>query len=120
MQRFLPTFRAVALLVALGSAAWGFNAGQARSRSQQAETIQLECRLKNAAWRPCAMGISRIGQEWWIELDNQRIRFEHDGSGRVRMQPSSGAAWVPVDVSWAADRVLCWGNVCARGSLPLD
>ena len=120
MQRFLPTFRTMALMVVLGSAGWGFDAGLARARSQQVDTISLECRLKNGAWQPCEMGISHIGQEWWIELDNQRIRFEHDGSGQVRMQPSSGAAWVPVDVSWAADRVLCWGNVCARGSLPLD
>jgi len=120
MQRILPPFRIVALMVMLCSAGWAFNAELARSRSQQVDTIPLECRLKNGAWRPCEMGITRIGQEWWIELDNQRIRFEHDGSGQVRMQPSSGAAWIPVDASWAAGQVLCWGNVCARGSLPLD
>ena len=107
-------------MVALGSATFGIDAEQARSRNQRAETIELECRLENGGWQPCEMGIIRIGQEWWIELDNKRIRFEHDGSGQVRMQPTSGAAWVPVVASWAADQVLCWGSVCARGSLPLD
>ncbi len=107
-------------MVAMGSAALGLDAGMAYARSQQAETIQLECRLKNGAWQPCEMGISRIGQEWWIQLDNQRIRFEHDGSGEIRMQPTHGAAWIPVDANWAAEQVLCWGSVCARGSLPLD
>ena len=108
------------LVVALGATAWGFDAGLARSRSQQAETLQLECRLENSGWQPCEMGISRIGQDWWIELANKRIRFKHDGSGQVRMQPTSGAAWIPVDASWAGDQVLCWGKLCARGSLPLD
>jgi hypothetical protein len=120
MLRFLPTFRTMALLVALGSATWGFDAQKMHSRSQQAETIQLECQLENGGWQPCEMGISRIGQEWWIEFDNQRIRFEHDGSGQVRMQPTLGADWIPVDSGWAANQVLCWGSVCARGSLPLD
>ena len=65
------------------------------------------------------MGIRNVGTEWWIELPERRIRFEHDGSGSVRMQTGTGGAWVTVQPTWAEERVLCWDNLCARGALPL-
>ncbi|MAS26690.1 MAG: hypothetical protein CMN97_07445 [Synechococcus sp. NAT40] len=91
-----------------------------RARSQQAETIALECRSQEGPWLPCRMGINRIGSQWWIEVAQQRIRFEHDGSGSVRMQSRAGADWIPVQSSWAEEQVLCWGSLCARGAMPLD
>lgn len=90
------------------------------ARSQPQTAVELECRQATGPWRPCRMGIQRIGSAWWIELAEQRIRFEHDGSGSVRMQANAEAPWITVQPNWAGERVLCWDKLCARGALPLD
>ena len=72
------------------------------------------------SWSPCRMGIQKVGRQWWIEMGNERIRFEHDGSGHVRMRTAAHAAWTSVEPNWAGNQVLCWGSICARGAFPLD
>ena len=95
-------------------------AGRVLARSQREQAVELECSNGEGPWEPCRMGIVQIGTHWWIELSEQRIHFEHDGSGLVRMQAGATGDWVPVESSWAGERVLCWGSLCARGAMPLD
>lgn len=95
-------------------------ADQTLARRQTEQAIELECSRSDGQWRPCRMGIQKVGRQWWIEIGNERIRFEHDGSGRVRMKTGAKAAWTSVEPSWAGHQVLCWGSICARGAFPLD
>jgi len=80
----------------------------------------LECRRDGGHWQTCRMGVVRVGEEWWLDLADRRIRFLHDGSGRMRMKESNQSGWRQVQPRWIADRTLCWNGICARGDLPLD
>ncbi len=82
--------------------------------------LELECRENDGRWQTCRMGVVRLGEEWWLDLAHQRIRFRHDGSGQMRMKGSRDSAWQSVQARWIAERTLCWDGVCARGDLPLD
>ncbi|MEB3157999.1 MAG: hypothetical protein VKK03_00905 [Synechococcus sp.] len=110
----------LALLLALMAGMDMLPLPEAMARSDVAPGLELECKTSGGPWRPCRMEIEQIGRAWWIDVADQRIRFEHDGSGQVRMQPQAGGAWVTVPSSWAGHQQLCWGSVCARGSIPLD
>ncbi|QNI45407.1 putative conserved secreted protein [Synechococcus sp. WH 8101] len=82
--------------------------------------LELECRENGGRWQTCRMGVVKLGEEWWLDLAHQRIRFRHDGSGRMRMKGSRDPSWQSVQARWIAERTLCWDGVCARGDLPLD
>ena len=95
-------------------------ADQALARRQPEQAVTLECRRANRPWTPCRIGIEQIGSRWWIEIGDQRIRFEHDGSGQLRMKTAATAKLTSVQPNWGGEQVLCWGSLCARGALPLD
>ena len=57
---------------------------------------------------------------WNLAFNAHRIQFEHDGSGWMRMRINEGSAWNLVQASWSEKGALCWGQVCARGDLPMD
>ncbi|QEY31642.1 hypothetical protein EVJ50_04620 [Synechococcus sp. RSCCF101] len=90
------------------------------------EEVPLQCRLEKGAWQPCRMGVEDVGRRWWLQLDSRRWQFQHDGSGRVRMQ-APDAGWRSVEPRWEsitavepASHALCWDGVCALGPIPLD
>lgn len=88
--------------------------GQARSF-----VVPLQCRIETTAWRSCRMVVQQVGRQWYLELDSQRIEFRHDGDGRIRMLRDA-MGWRQVDSYWDAEGGLCWGQVCAKGDIPLD
>lgn len=65
------------------------------------------------------MQFAEDGLQWQILLLNQRIWFRHDGRGSVSMRTGL-SRWRPVPVHWHSDATLCWGELCARGEIPLD
>ena len=89
---------------------------QAQARSF---VVPLQCRIETSAWRRCRMVVQQVGRQWSLELDSQRIEFRHDGDGRIRMLRDA-MGWRQVDSYWDAEGGLCWGQVCAKGDIPLD
>lgn len=89
-------------------------------RAQQGpHAIPLLCRLKQQDWRPCSMVVDKVGQHWYLQLEDQRFEFRHNGDGRIQMvRPGDG--WHTVESDWDAEGNLCWGQVCAKGDIPLD
>lgn len=98
-------------------AVW-FGVMPARSEPQR-PPVPVRCRLAGGPWQDCQMLIERIGERWCLVVGAERVWFEHDGRGRVRMLRGSGG-WIPVDARWTADAALCWDGICAKGELPLD
>ena len=80
--------------------------------------VPLQCRLATTPWRGCRRVVERLGRHWYLELDSQRLEFRHNGDGRIRMR-RDGSGWQEVDSHWEAES-LCWGQVCAKGEIPLD
>lgn len=80
--------------------------------------VALQCQLDGGPWRDCLMRIESIGQRWSLQVGQEQVRFEHDGSGLVRMRREG--RWVPVQPHWRADAALCWDSICAKGEIPLD
>ncbi len=81
--------------------------------------VPLQCRIETTAWRRCRMVVQEVGRQWYLELDSQRIEFRHDGDGHIRMLRDA-MGWRQVDSYWDAEGGLCWGQVCAKGDIPLD
>ena len=86
----------------------------------RAATLDLQCRQGQQGWMRCQLNQPRPGEHWFLSIGDERIEFRHDGSGRMRMRHGRDEAWVSVEPRWSADQSLCWGDVCARGELPLD
>ncbi len=80
--------------------------------------VPLQCRLVGTPWRSCRMVVQELGRQWSLELEGQRIEFRHDGDGRIRMLRDA-TGWREVDSHWEGED-LCWGQVCAKGEIPLD
>ena len=80
----------------------------------------MRCRIAQQAWSPCRMHAGLPGQRWVLTWDQQRVEFVHDGSGQMLMRLGDGTEWLAVEPFWTADHSLCWGKVCAAGSIPLD
>ena len=88
--------------------------------AQPALIITLECRQHRQAWHTCRFDSEVPGAEWQLAFENQTVRFQHDGSGTMRMQVGDQTPWTPARARWVAERTLCWNEVCARGEIPLD
>ena len=86
----------------------------------RAASPDLQCRQGLQGWMPCQLKQLRPGEHWFLSIGDERIEFRHDGSGRMRMRNGRREEWVSVEPRWSADQSLCWGDVCARGELPLD
>ena len=86
----------------------------------QAAAPDLQCRYQDQGWVACRMSQPLPGEHWFLEMGQQRIEFRHDGSGRMRMRLKPDAPWLSVAPHWQRDQSLCWGEVCAKGSIPLD
>ncbi len=81
--------------------------------------VPLQCRIETAPWRSCLMVVQQVGHQWYLELDSQRIEFRHNGDGRIRMLRKT-TGWRQVESYWDQEGGLCWGEVCAKGDIPLD
>lgn len=81
--------------------------------------VALQCRLDGGPWRHCQMRIESVGERWSLVVGRERVWFEHDGRGRVRMQRGR-RDWIPVEARWTSDTALCWDGICAKGDIPLD
>ncbi|MFN7898316.1 MAG: hypothetical protein ACK5N0_01435 [Synechococcaceae cyanobacterium] len=88
-------------------------------RAAEQLRVPLQCRLGQGPWRPCAMEVQKIGEEWQLVIGGRRIAFRHDQRGSLRMR-EPGSAWREVDSRWIESSSLCWDGVCARGDIPLD
>jgi hypothetical protein len=86
--------------------------------SQALQPIPLECRLADGPWRSCQMEVIQVGRHWFVQIGADRFEFTHDGRGKVRLRKDG--IWTEVTPRWAEDQSLCWGEVCARGDIPLD
>ncbi|MFN9547299.1 MAG: hypothetical protein ACK6AD_09570 [Cyanobacteriota bacterium] len=84
----------------------------------QGQPIQLDCRLGPGAWQACQMVIIDPGREWFLVVGKRRYRFQHDGTGQMRM--AVDGRWREVTPRWEEGGHLCWDGICARGELPLD
>ena len=86
--------------------------------AQGLQLIPLECRLADGPWRSCQMEVIQVGRHWFLQIGADRFEFTHDGTGKVRLLKDG--IWKEVTPRWAEDQSLCWGEVCARGDIPLD
>lgn len=86
--------------------------------AQTLQPIALECKLGDEPWQSCQMEVMQLGRHWFLQIGSDRIEFIHDGAGKVHM--GKKGHWLEVTPRWAEDQSLCWGNVCARGEIPLD
>jgi hypothetical protein len=78
------------------------------------------CRVGGGAWQACRLAVQDPGLRWQVQLGQQVWSFSHNGSGAVRLRQGQGA-WKVATPRWErAGEVLCWGQLCARGPLPLD
>jgi hypothetical protein len=113
----------VPLLALLGSLLAAPLAGAISASAGQAEPlfppVALQCRLDGGPWRDCLMRIESLGERWSLVVGTERVWFEHDGRGQVRMQRGRHD-WIPVEAHWTADTALCWDGICAMGEIPLD
>ncbi|MEO1001694.1 MAG: hypothetical protein AAFX65_01110 [Cyanobacteria bacterium J06638_7] len=110
----------LALLVPLlaGSLSGGLSPA-ASWAEPQVPPLELQCRLDGGPWRDCQMRIERVGERWSLLVGRERVWFEHDGRGRVRMRRGR-RDWTTVEPHWMADTALCWDGICAMGAIPLD
>lgn len=92
---------------AIHSPAWG-----------QGPPIPLECRVVGRPWQACQMEISDPGRRWDLVVGQRRYRFQHDGTGHMRLAVEG--RWQDVTPRWESDGSLCWDGVCVRGEIPLD
>ena len=99
-----------AVLLLTGMAGGGMSAAAASMR----------CRIGEQAWSPCRMVAASPGERWVLTWDQQRVEFVHDGSGQMMMRVRQDEAWMQVQPLWTVDHSLCWGAVCATGSIPLE
>ena len=65
-------------------------------RAAELLRVPLQCRLGQGPWRPCAMEVQKIGEEWQLVMEGRRIAFRHDQRGSLRMQ-EPGSGWREVD-----------------------
>ena len=56
----------------------------------------------------------------FVRLAHAEAVDEPEGSGLMRMRINERSAWNRVQASWSEEGALCWGEVCARGNLPMD
>ena len=108
-----PRWLKLCACIALGC--WWPGNAQAQARSF---AVPLQCRIDSTAWRSCRMVVDQVGRHWYLELEDLRIEFRHDGDGRIHMLRQA-ATWQDVDSHWE-EGSLCWGQVCAKGEIPLD
>ena len=99
-----------AALLLIGSSAGGSSAAEASMR----------CRIGQQTWSPCRMVAASPGERWVLTWDQQRVEFVHDGTGQMMMRLRQGDEWMQVQPFWTVDRSLCWGSVCAAGTIPLE
>lgn len=90
-----------------------------RAPSATEALIALRCRIHAQPWQVCSMEIDRVGEHWWLLFDGRRFEFRHDGHGQVTLSdPDQGSRLVTPE--WRGPGVLCWGDLCAEGPIPLD
>ncbi len=82
--------------------------------------VDVECRWSHEDWEPCRFVADSVGSRWKLAFKDQKIQFEHDGTGLMRMRVNERPSWESVQASWSEEGALCWGKVCARGDLPMD
>ena len=81
--------------------------------------LAQECRRQGQAWQPCSLDWIDPGRRWDLRLADEHWQISHDGSGSVQMREGTGP-WQPAVERWQEPGVLCWGELCARGPMPLD
>lgn len=106
-------------LATLAATLMVWTATPASRAEPQHPPVPLRCRLEGGPWQDCRMTVEGLGERWSLLVGSERLSFEHDGRGRVRMQRGS-RDWRPVEAQWTADAALCWDGVCAKGEIPLD
>jgi hypothetical protein len=106
------------LLVVLGLASLAIRADISPPARAQGPPVSLECRVAGGPWKVCRMEISDPGRKWVLVVGQRRYRFEHDGTGHMRM--AADGRWTDVTPRWDRDGSLCWDGLCARGEIPLD
>jgi hypothetical protein len=94
-------------------------AAAGRAEEAPLPPVALRCRLDGGPWRDCQMRVESVGERWSLVVGRERVWFEHDGRGQVRMQRGR-RDWIPVQAHWDADTALCWDGICAQGDIPLD
>ena len=109
----VPRWLKCSIVVSLGC--WLSLATQAHAGG---DAVPLQCRIDQGDWRSCRMLVEQVGRHWYLELDSRRIEFRHKGDGRIQMLRTD-SSWQQVDSRWE-EGSLCWGQVCARGEIPLD
>ncbi len=87
----------------------------------QALVLNTECRVGSQGWSACEVAVQEPGSRWQVQVGKQRWSFLHDGSGSVKMRRNQGP-WQRAEPRWDGPppQVLCWGQLCAKGPLPLD
>ena len=82
--------------------------------------VDVQCRWSYEDWEPCHFVADPVGQSWKLAFNDRKIQFEHDGSGLMRMRVDERSSWDIVLANWNENGALCWGEVCAKGDLPMD
>lgn len=82
--------------------------------------VTTSCRVAGGPWQSCRLAVQDPGFRWKVQLGEQTWSFSHNGSGAIRLRQGQGP-WKVTTPRWEkAGEVLCWGQLCARGPLPLD
>ncbi len=82
--------------------------------------VTTSCRVGGGPWQACRLAVQDPGLRWQVQLGEQTWSFSHNGSGAMRLRQGHGP-WRATTPRWEkAGDVLCWGQLCARGPLPLD
>jgi hypothetical protein len=82
--------------------------------------VTTSCRVAGGPWQTCRLAVQDPGSRWQVQLGPQVWSFSHNGSGVIRLRQGQGP-WTTTTPRWEkAGEVLCWGQLCARGPLPLD
>lgn len=82
--------------------------------------VETSCRVSAGPWQACRLAVQDPGSRWQLQLGSQVWSFSHNGRGVVRLRRGQGP-WSSITSRWEkVGEVLCWGQLCARGPLPLD
>ncbi|CAI8385832.1 MULTISPECIES: hypothetical protein [unclassified Synechococcus] len=90
------------------------------AQARPAVSVPIECRQQHQEWQNCRYESDQPGSSWQLAFEDHVVRFNHDGSGHMKMQLNDNGDWTGVQARWIAERTLCWNDVCARGEIPLD
>ena len=56
----------------------------------------MRCLIGQQAWSSCLMVAASPGERWVLTWNQQRVEFDHDGSGHMMMRVGQDEDWLEV------------------------